>query len=268
MEIIKKKDILYEDKDFLAVNKPAGVVVHPDGKPEAAEGEKEKAPILTDWIVKHYPKLKKVGEPIIMTNGTVIERPGIVHRLDKGTSGVIVIAKNQKAHAFLKEQFQTRAVTKKYYTFVYGEFEDKYGTINRPIGRSKNDFRKWSAQRGARGEMRDAETWYTVEGSGRAHHVNDGDDRSGGSYSFLEIEPKTGRTHQIRVHMKAINHPVVCDDLYAPERPCAFGFNRTALHAYSLEFNKMDGTPVSIVAPLPSDFKKALKELNIPEPKA
>jgi 23S rRNA pseudouridine1911/1915/1917 synthase len=268
MEIIKKKDILYEDKDFVAINKPAGVVVHPDGKAESEDPKaKKKDPVLTDWIIKHYPKTKNVGEPIVMTNGTVIARPGIVHRLDKGTSGVILVAKTKAAHAYLKEQFQNREVTKKYFTFVYGEFEDKYGTINRPIGRSKSDFRKWSAQRGARGEMREAETWYTVLGSGRAHHSNEDDDRSGGTYSFLEVEPKTGRTHQIRVHLKAVNHPVVCDDLYAPERPCAFGFGRTALHAYSLELKKMDGSLVKIEAPLPADFKKALKELNIPEPK-
>ena len=280
MEIIKKSDILYEDKDFVAVNKPAGLVVHDDGKQVAvlaqpaevtpakkkavksAKGKTKKEPVLTDWVLKKYPKAAKVGEPIIMTNGTVIDRPGIVHRLDRGTSGVIIIAKNQKSYLSLKEQFQERNVTKKYLAFVYGQFEDKYGTINRPVGRSKNDFRKWSAQRGARGELRPAETWYTV--LGKSGGLDDGTGRrSGNGYSYLEIEPKTGRTHQIRVHMKAINHPVVCDSLYAPERPCALGFGRTALHAYSLTFHKMNGEAVTVTAPIPADFKKACKELGI-----
>ena len=274
MEIIKKSDILYEDKDFVAVNKPAGLVVHDDGKQMAdinapktdAKGKaikaKKKEAVLTDWILKKYPKSAKVGEPIIMTNGTVIDRPGIVHRLDRGTSGVILIAKNQKSYLSLKEQFKERVVTKKYLAFVYGQFEDKYGTINRPIGRSKNDFRKWSAQRGARGEMRDAETWYTVLGTSGG--LDDGTGRrSGNGYSYILVEPKTGRTHQIRVHMKAINHPVICDSLYAPERPCALDFGRTALHAYSLTFNKMNGEAVTVTAPIPADFKKACKELGL-----
>jgi 23S rRNA pseudouridine1911/1915/1917 synthase len=262
-----KIDIIYEDKDYVAVNKPAGLVVHADGKPAKDGDTVAKAEVLTDWISEHFPETEGVGEPIVMTNGATIHRPGIVHRLDRGTTGVIVIAKNQKAHAHLKAQFQARTVSKKYFAFVYGEFEDKYGSINRPIGRSKKDFRKYSAQRGARGEMRPAETWYTVvatrggldDGTGR---------RSGSGYSFLEIEPKTGRTHQIRVHFKAVNHPIVCDALYAPDRPCALGFGRPALHSYSIEFIKMDGKPVTIIAPLPVDFVAACKELGIEIPKA
>ena len=269
-----KLDIIYDDKDYVAVNKPAGLVVHEDGKALATEpdGTNDSAkavmrePVLTDWVLENYPKTAKVGEPIVMTNGGSISRPGIVHRLDRGTSGVIVIAKNQKAHAHLKAQFQARTVVKKYYAFVYGEFEDKYGTINRPIGRSKKDFRRYSAQRGARGEMRPAETWYTVvayrggldDGTGR---------RSGAGFSLLEVEPKTGRTHQIRVHFKAVNHPIICDSLYAPERQCALGFGRPALHSYSIEFLDMKNKPVKIVAPLPADFKHACRELGIEMPK-
>src|SRR6185369_6890689 len=176
--------ILYEDKDILAVNKPAGLVVHPDGK--------SKGPFLTDWVLEKYPKTKGVGEPIETKDYGVIERPGIVHRLDRDTSGVILIAKTKRGHEVLKEQFQNRTIIKKYLTFVYGEVKEQFGIINRPIGRSPSDFRKWSATRGARGELREAETWYTLIFY-----------RSG--YSFLEVEPKTGRTHQIRVHFKAIN---------------------------------------------------------------
>jgi 23S rRNA pseudouridine1911/1915/1917 synthase len=240
--------ILYEDKDILAVNKPAGLVVHPDGK--------SKGPFLTNWVLEKYPKTKNVGEPVETKEYGVIERPGIVHRLDRDTSGVILIAKTEKGHQYLKEQFQNRTIVKKYLTFVYGEIKDQFGIINRPIGRSPSDFRKWSATRGARGELREAETWYELL------VYRD-------SYSFLEVEPKTGRTHQIRVHFKAINHPVVFDSLYAPEKIKEkvdnLGFKRNALHAYSIEFTNTLGKKIQVKAELPSDFMNALEELGIKE---
>lgn len=238
--------ILYEDKDIVAVNKPAGIVIHPDGK--------SKGPFLTDWILENYPKTKNVGEPVETKEFGIIERPGIIHRLDRDTTGVLLIAKTKTGHSALKEQFQERTLTKKYLTFVYGEIKDRFGIINRPIGRSPNDFRRWSATRGARGELRDAETWYTLLAY-----------RAG--FSFLEVEPKTGRTHQIRVHFKAINHPVVCDGLYAPEKilekPDALGFKRNALHAYSIEFTNCAGKKVIVKAPVPDDFSNAFIELGI-----
>ena len=241
-------EILYEDKDIVAVNKPAGMVVHPDGK--------SKGPFLTDWIIKEYPKTKNVGEPVETKDFGIIERPGIVHRLDRDTSGVILVAKTNTGHECLKAQFQERTLTKKYLTFVYGEIKDKFGIINRPIGRSPNDFRRWSATRGARGELRDAETWYTLLSY-----------REG--YSFLEVEPKTGRTHQIRVHFKALNHPVVHDTLYAPEKlnekPEGLGFKRNALHAYSIEFTNCAGKKILVKAPIPDDFMNAFEELGIIE---
>lgn len=234
--------ILYEDADILAVNKPAGLVVHPDGK------TKELA--LTDWVLDKYPQTKEVGEPIATTKDGIIERPGIVHRLDRETSGVLLIAKTKEGHACLKKQFQEHKISKKYIAFVYGDLKEPYGIIDRPIGRSPSDFRQWSATRGARGEMREAETWWTCIAHGR-------------EYSLVEIEPKTGRTHQIRVHFKAINHPVVCDSLYASDKPCLFGFDRTALHASSIIFENCDGKKIQAQAPLPADFKQAIKDLNI-----
>jgi 23S rRNA pseudouridine1911/1915/1917 synthase len=236
--------ILYEDKDIVAVDKPAGIVVHPDGK--------SKGPFLTDWILEKYPKTKKVGEPIETKDYGIIERPGIVHRLDRDTSGVFLIAKTKKGYDYLKKQFQNRTILKKYYAFVYGELKDQFGIINRPIGRSPRDFRRWSATRGARGEMREAETWYTLLAS-----------RSG--FSFVEAEPKTGRTHQIRVHFKAINHPVVCDRLYAAEKPDALGFSRTALHASSIVFKNCAEKEITVKSPIPDDFKNAFEELGIVE---
>lgn len=239
-----KITILYEDKDIVAVNKPAGIVVHPDGK--------SKGPFLTEWIIKNYPKTKNVGESIETKEYGTIQRPGIVHRLDRDTSGIILIAKTKKGHECLKEQFQSRTLVKKYLAFVYGEMKEQYGIINRPIGRSPKDFRRWSATRGARGEMRDAETWY--------HRLSH---RTG--YSFVEIEPKTGRTHQIRVHFKAINHPIVSDQLYSADKEPALGFKRNALHAYSIEFKNCLEKKIQVIAPIPADFKYALKELGIIE---
>ena len=248
--------ILYEDKDIVAVNKPAGLVVHPDGKTEE--------PALTDWVLEKYPKTKNVGEPIEMTKegvaGGVIERPGIVHRLDRGTSGVLLIAKTKAGHACLKEQFQNQLMNKKYYTFVHGDMKDPYGIIDKPIGKSPRDFRRWSAGRGARGEMRPAETWWTLIGVGRMISKEGGE-----RYSFLEVEPKTGRTHQIRVHFKAIQHPVACDDLYAPDKPCEIGIGRTALHAFSITFTNCAGKKITVKSPLPEDFKAALTELSLME---
>jgi len=243
-----KIPIIYEDKDIVAINKPKGLVIHPDGK--------TKGPFLTDWILENYPKAKNVGEPVETTEFGTIERPGIVHRLDRDTTGVLLIAKTKAGHKVLKEQFQNRTVVKKYVTFVYGEVKDQFGIINRPIGRSPNNFRRWSATRGARGEMRDAETWFTLIAY-----------RAG--YSLIEVEPKTGRTHQIRVHFKALNHPVVCDPLYAPEKlvekPDALGFKRNALHAFTIEFTNCLGKKVVAKAPLPKDFLNAITELGIKE---
>ena len=127
--------------------------------------------------------------------------------------------------------------------------KDSGGVIDRPIGRSKKDFRQWSAQRGARGAMREAITLYKVMAKN-------------GGFSFVEAIPKTGRTHQIRVHFKAINHPIVSDSLYAPKKEKGLSFERLALHAYSIEFNLTNGKRTKIVAPYPKDFEKAIKIMN------
>lgn len=233
--------IFYEDKDILVINKPANLIVHGDGKTQA--------PSVADWALEKYPEMKGVGEPLVLQNGTIIERSGIVHRLDRETSGVLVLVKSQKAFEYLKKQFQNRTVAKIYHAYVHGEVKVSEGTIDRPIGKSKSNFRLWSAQRGARGAMRDAVTDYTVL-------------RGNKDFSFVEVRPKTGRTHQIRVHFKAINHPVVCDKLYAPKRPCALSFDRLALHALSITFNVLSGDNLTVEAPLPEDFVRASKLIS------
>ncbi len=232
-----KIKILYEDKNLLVINKPAGLVVHFDGKTHE--------PSVAEWVLENFPKTENVGEPITLTSGEVIKRPGIVHRIDRDTSGVLVIAKTAESFDYLKKAFQGRDISKTYHAFVYGEMKKDDDTIDRPITRSRSDFRLWSAQRGGRGEAREAITHYKVLAR------KDG-------YSFVEVKPETGRTHQIRVHFKAINYPIVADVLYAPKREQALGFERLALHAYEIEFTGMDGKVVRVTAPYPPDFKKAV----------
>ncbi len=251
--------ILFENKHLIAINKPAGLVVHPDGKTDQ--------PTLCDWIISKWPKIKGVGEPVILNKGTekeiFIDRPGIVHRLDKETSGIMIIAKTQESFDQLKTQFQERETEKTYRTFVWGLVKEDEGVINRPIGRSKTDFRKWSAERFARGELREASTEYKV--IARADDVPFGPNETATQkkiahyVTYLEVYPKTGRTHQIRVHLKAINHPLVCDYLYGPNHPQILGFERTALHAFKLKITDLDGVLHEFEAPLPEDFLRAEK---------
>lgn len=171
--------------------------------------------------------------------------------VDRETSGVLLIAKTDKGFLHLKEQFQNRTIKKNYNTFLYGILKESEGTINRPISRSRKDFRLWSAQRGGRGEAREAITNYKV--------LKTNDEIGEEGVTYAEVQPLTGRTHQIRVHFKAINHPVVADPLYAPKRESILGFQRVALHAKFLTFTNIDGEIISVEAPLPNDFEVALK---------
>lgn len=240
-------NILYEDSGVLAINKPAGLVVHPDGR--------TKETTLADWLLEKYPSIHGVGETISLTKGGVIEKWGIVHRIDRDTSGVLLVAKTQESFINLKSQFQARTIKKSYRTIVQGIFKDLLGTIDKPIGRSKSDFRRWSAEYGARGELREAVTDYHVLGEGEIKNVR---------LSYLEVRPHTGRTHQIRVHLKAVGHPILHDDLYAPKGPHLLGFKRMALHAFSVAFKGIDGAEHTVEAPLPEDFKTGLAELGLP----
>ncbi|MFA5778059.1 MAG: RluA family pseudouridine synthase [Candidatus Paceibacterota bacterium] len=232
-----KIKILYEDPNILAIDKPSGISVHGDGR--------SKKKTIADWILKNYPKMKNVGEPM-----EGIPRPGIVHRLDNETSGVLLLAKNEKAYQFLKSQFKNREIKKTYLAIISGHVKNDRGIINKLIGRSPKDFRRHLAGRGARGEMREAITEYKVLKRLEILHSK---------FTYLEIKPKTGRTHQIRVHMKYLNHPVVCDSLYNPSAPCPKEIKRLALHAKSIEFKNLKGETVKVESPVPKEFIKLQK---------
>ena len=237
--------ILLETTDFLIVNKPSGLMVHPSTALRTSADGKKVGPTLTDWILEHYPEIKGVGEPM-----GAIDRPGIVHRLDEETSGVLIIAKTQTSFEYFKQLFMNREVEKEYHVFVWGHFKESDGVVDQPIGRSSGDFRRWLSGRGTRGETRQAVTkWQVVK------QFTDEEDQS---FSFMHLFPKTGRTHQLRVHMKYLQRPIVSDSLYAPAKSQALGFRRLALHAYKISFVAPNGEPVEVVAPYPIDFEQAV----------
>ncbi|MBI5138258.1 MAG: RluA family pseudouridine synthase [Candidatus Vogelbacteria bacterium] len=240
--------IIFENENVVVLNKPAGLLVH------SHIGSIDKT--LVDWLIKKYPTIKKVGEP----RGEEL-RSGIVHRLDKDTSGVMIVAKNQPTYAFLKKQFASgdsargyeRRPGKAYRALVYGNVKEDQGIINRPIGRSRNDPRRRVAGPKASSNLREALTYYKV-----LERFDLGDER----YSYVEAYPKTGRTHQVRVHLTSIGKPVLCDALYAPGKVCPLGLTRHALHAYSLEIELPQLGYKKFEAPVPDDMARALEQLR------
>lgn len=233
--------ILYEDQHLLAVNKPAGLVVHADGRTNEST--------LVDWVKEHYPELKDIGGLHTLDSERYVERYGIVHRLDRETSGVILIAKDDETFYFLQRQFLDHTIEKTYNAFVHGIPDPREGIIELPIGRSRSDFRRWTTGEDARGTQRSACTAYrTVSTS------------TDGKFAIVELSPKTGRTHQLRVHMKALGHPILCDSRY--DTPTGLGFSRLALHALSISVKLPSGEQSTFTAPPPEDFLIAQKQLK------
>jgi 23S rRNA pseudouridine1911/1915/1917 synthase len=215
--------ILYEDEDLLVIDKQAGLTVHPaPGYPEHT---------LVNALLSHYPRLAEMGDSL---------RPGIVHRLDRDTSGVLVVAKNTPAQLNLVEQFRARTVEKTYLVLVKGRLTPESGAIEAPIGRDPANRKRMAVVSGGRF----ARSEYRV-----VRYFND--------YSLLEVKPQTGRTHQIRVHLKAIGFPVVGDRVYGPKSPLLL---RQLLHAYRLGFRlPATGDYREFTAELPLDLKQALE---------
>lgn len=218
-------DVVYEDDDIIVVNKPKGLVVHPaNGNPDGT---------LVNAILNICKdSLSGIGGE---------KRPGIVHRLDKDTSGLLIIAKNDQAHLNMSEQIKERKVTKKYIALVRGIIQEDEATINMPIARSKKDRKKMAVDK----DGKEAVTHFKV--------LNRFD-----KYTLLEIKIDTGRTHQIRVHMSEIGHPVVGDEVYSNGKN-EFDIHGQMLHAKSLDFcHPITGKPMHLEADLPEYFKVVL----------
>jgi 23S rRNA pseudouridine1911/1915/1917 synthase len=232
---------LYEDKNFLAVYKPAGVLVHKTATSDKKQETKDNT--LVDWLLEHYPEIKNVGDDPQM-------RPGIVHRLDKDTSGIILIARNQKYFEYLKNLFQNHEIKKTYLALVYGKLEPQKGIIEKPIrlksGSTKRTVWKGKLEKSAATEYQVLKI-YEVE----PHEV----------VSLIRAVPKTGRTHQIRIHLASIHHPVASDPLYGPKTN-PLGLNRQFLHAESLEWSAEDGKRIKIECELPKELQEVIDGLK------
>jgi 23S rRNA pseudouridine1911/1915/1917 synthase len=217
--------IIYEDEDILVIDKPAGLTVHPaPGHPSHT---------LVNAVLAHCPGLAMSSE---------LMRPGIIHRLDKDTSGLIVIAKNDFAREYLAAQFKSRSVTKGYLVLVKGRLSPEHGVIEAPIGRDPHSRRRMAIVEAGK----DASTQYQV----RKYLDN---------YTLVEVTPLTGRTHQIRVHLSAIGCPVVGDSIYGIK---SAHLNRQFIHAYRLGF-RLPSTKQyqEFISPLPVDLDQALEYL-------
>ena len=230
--------VLYEDDEILALDKPAGMLVHgfPAGRrrPQVEEGT------VVAWLRKHRPEIARVGdEPA--------ERPGIVHRLDKDTSGVLLVAKTEAVFLRLKKLFKEREIEKTYLAVVSGWPEPEKGTIEKPIGIVDGSVKR-SVH--ATKFLKPARTDYEVV---RRLALPDGE-----KAALLRVSPKTGRTHQIRVHLASINHPILGDALYGGRRGAQGAAPRLLLHASAIAFSPDSGRRLEIEAPLPQDFRDFL----------
>jgi 23S rRNA pseudouridine1911/1915/1917 synthase len=236
--------IIAENEWLIAVDKPAGLIAHSDGRTEE--------PTLAEWLGETYPALRGVGGAWVSPQGESVPLNGLVHRLDRTTSGTIIAAKNDDAYEYLKNEFRMRRVEKKYLAWVYGAITAQDGTIIAEIMRSSPPSggpKRWYARACAQDDQRAAITdWHLLETQGDA--------------SLLRLSPKTGRTHQLRVHMAHIGHPIVADHLYAPDREPVLGFERVALHALGVVVTLPDGARTSYIAPLPEDFLRASAKIH------
>lgn len=224
-------DIRYEDEDVIVINKPKGMVVHP------ANGNQNGT--LVNALLYHCKDLSGI-------NGVL--RPGIVHRIDKDTTGLLIVAKNDMAHTSLSKQLQTKTVNRLYYALVHGVIPHDFGTIDAPIGRDVNDRQKMAV---TATNSKDARTHFKVIERFK-------------EYTLVECRLETGRTHQIRVHMQYIGHPVVGDEKYSYRKTMKTGGQ--LLHAHQLTFvHPRTNETISVEAPLPAQFEEILEELRAKE---
>ena len=223
-----KFKIVFENDNFIVINKPSGLVVHPT----------ESCPknTLVNGLLAHYPKIKTVGDNPL--------RPGIVHRLDKWVSGLMVVAKNQETFLHLKDQFSKRKVEKKYLALIYGVINKDSGEINLKIGRNKNGM----ITTGTTEKYKEAKTLFSVIKRFK-------------NFTFIKAQILTGRTHQIRVHFKAIDHPIAGDNIYYLKKYQTlnlFGLKRIFLYSSELGFKDKTGEQFNFEKKLPLEFKKII----------
>lgn len=224
-------DIVYEDEYLMVINKPQGMVVHP--------GAGHRSGTLVNALLHHS------GDNLSDIN--TAERPGIVHRLDKDTSGLLLVAKDNKTHRRLAKALAVHKIERIYECIVYGFFSEKAGLIDAPIARDKQNRQRMACQ----AEGKEARTHFRLLASLKYG-------------SYLRVRLETGRTHQIRVHMRYIGHPVLADPLYAPNRE-TFGLKGQCLHARKLSFtHPMSGERMHFEAPLPAWFEETLNKLGYP----
>lgn len=240
---MKKFPILFENNHAVIIDKPAGIIVHPDDRQDEYT--------IATWMTEVYG-VKGIGDE---------GREGIVHRLDRNTTGVLVLAKDNVAFTTFKKQFRDHAARKVYRAIVEGHIRHETGMISLPIARAKSDFRKRTVvdmfNQDQRGEEREAITRYKVLARSIAPN--------GQNYSYVECYPLTGRTHQIRAHFRGIRHPIIGDDLYGSAKGKDMA-PRSMLHAYSITIeipSEGEGkTKETIIAEIPKDMKETLKALN------
>lgn len=226
--------VIFQDNELLVLNKPAGWVVN-DAK--TAHGN----PIIQSWVGKNF------NFPL---SGDVEMRGGIVHRLDKDTSGILLVGKTKEAFENLQGQFRERTVKKSYFALVHGKVKNDLGTISEPLGRLP-----WNRERfGVLPSGKPSETYYEIN---RIY-----EDPNGNPYTLLRVAPKTGRTHQIRVHLKHIGHPIVSDSFYAgrkTSRKDRLWCSRLFLHSGEIEFtHPAEGKIMNLSCPLPEDLRQCL----------
>ena len=247
---INEPELIYADDDIIVVSKPAGMPVH--------EAKHSTDRTLVDWLLERFPEIENVGDvpadeaqAIARVQAIHLYRPGIVHRLDKLTSGVMVVARNQESFLRLKELFRSRAVIKVYLALACGHLKERRGTITGALGRLASSPTKMGVL-GARGGIRmpkEAVTEYAVLEQFSAA-------------ALLEVRPKTGRMHQIRVHLASIGHPVAGDVVYGGKNVCFKELKRQFLHAATLSFAFREGQMLSFSAELPEELEELLEELR------
>jgi 23S rRNA pseudouridine1911/1915/1917 synthase len=228
-------DVLFENDDMVVINKQAGLQVHPSFN--------EKKNTLVNALLSHYPEIINVHDDGVDAE----QRPGIVHRLDRDTSGLMVIARNREAFFALKESFKDRKIEKKYLAIANGTFDEKEGVIEKPIAKASSYKKQIIARHNTKTVIRLAETHFKVLEEFE-------------NYSLVELTPKTGRTHQIRIHLASIGHPIVGDVVYGKIKEDKLT-QRHLLHAEKLKF-ELFGEQYDFAAPIPEDFKLFLAKIG------